>query len=161
MVTPGLDASAQVGQYLPALPSAGLNHTQHALHEATTLRAVRPPAYLPQDHTEPSAPLCLVVRRLYPWDVHEGPQPGFVAQQFLARSGCFPTRAPCPTLQRPPDRFTHRPHGLLQLRPRQLARSKLMPQVKQRVTFAQQPLADGLARLAPPHSGPLCPAAAP
>src|SRR5215213_8492362 len=43
---PGLDTVAQILQGFLALLAAGVNHREHALHEAAALRAVRPAARL-------------------------------------------------------------------------------------------------------------------
>ena len=106
--------------------------------------------------------LRLVVGRFDPVFGDEGPQPLLMAQQFLAGSGRRTTAALLTGRQHPPDCFTHRFHGRLELRPRQRAFTKPMPQVKQGVALPQQPLPNGFARLAsinhrlevPPQMGP-------
>src|SRR5262249_6754905 len=95
------------------------------------------------------ASLGLVVRRLHPFGVHEGPQPLLVAQQLLAGPRRLATPALAAAPQRPPYRLAHGLHRLLQTPSRQLAGTPLMPQVEQRVAPSQQALPNGLARLAP------------
>src|SRR5262249_1540893 len=112
------------------------------------LLAVRTAAGLPQQHPVPLAALAFVVRRFHSVGVHEGPQPGLVAQQLLAGSCRLGATALGPALQGPLARFAYGLYGLLQTLPRQLARPEPVPQMKQPVALLQQDLSDDLARLA-------------
>ena len=89
VVSPCLDARAEVVQHLLALPSARVHHRQDSFHEPAALRTVCAAADLPPQHSMPLRSLCLIVRRFDSFYVHERPQPLLVLEQLLARPDRF------------------------------------------------------------------------
>ncbi len=79
------EARAEIVQHVALLLAAGGHHRQHPLHELAASGTVRPPSDPPPDQGMPQRAFRRVVRRLHPFDAHEGSQTLLYLEDLEAR----------------------------------------------------------------------------
>jgi len=98
-VESGAAAGGEEFQDVSILRSTGGHDAEHPLDESAARLAVGSAAASAPKHHMTQHPLGVVVRRLDPLDPDEGPQGGFLLQQFAASDDRLFARALCATLQ--------------------------------------------------------------
>ena len=82
----GFDGGGDERKCVATLLTAGFNHRQHRLDEATAGSTLRPERQFPPDHRMTQRTLASVICRFHPFVIQEHPQPLAMLVQFPTRS---------------------------------------------------------------------------